>query len=73
MSLERNGDQVALELQWQDENVPDDYDAPPPTSLGYYHPIGSELHTHFVLIYSEILTEYPLCVRDSESGEGHKG
>lgn len=46
---------------------------PQPTSLGYYHPTESELHTHFVLIYSEILTEHPLCVRDSERVEGHKG
>ena len=42
-----------------DKNVSVGYNTSPPISLGHYYPVGSEPYNHFVIIYSNILTESP--------------
>ena len=60
------GKKLSFGLRWNDKNVPCYYDTLLSISLGPLHPIGSELHTHFVIIYSKMLTEYPLVVGGNE-------
>lgn len=59
VSLERNAGHIALGDIMAGKNVPFDFHTIPLISLGPYCLAGSEPYTHFVIIYSKILTKPP--------------